>query len=215
MYAAQSTRFDLLFAIDVLARRCVRADASHMRQLKHLLGYIRGTTSYALLLGGGDAATLGDFAVFSDADDASDMATRHPLMCYISRVGGSTVSASSKLYRAVTRSSGESEIVAASEASSEVACLSELLTGFGVLRTRPPLLFLDSMAAIGMCSREQRSKRLKHIDRADLYVVERAQAGDLSVAHVSSAQNLADIGTKPLAFNVFAPLRQALGITCL
>ena len=48
---------------------------------------------------------------------------------------------------------------------------------------------------------------MKHVERRHLYVRELVENGRLRVPFVRTADNLADLFTKPLAGNVFFPLR--------
>ena len=76
------------------------------------------------------------------------------------------------------------------------------------LEGKPPAnvhLFGDNQGARVTAVNGIRSRRSKHIEIADLYVLQAVEDGLLEVMRVDSADNLADFLTKPLGPQKFAP----------
>ena len=108
----------------------------------------------------------------------------------------------SKKIRSVCVSAHERELVAMSRAAMAMKWQVRLVT---TLEGKPPAkvrLFADTRvtAVNGI-----RSRRSKHIEIADLYVLQAVEDGLLEVMRVDSADNLADFLTKPLGPQKFIP----------
>ena len=69
------------------------------------------------------------------------------------------------------------------------------------------ILYVDNKSAIDVAYNPQHHGRMKHVDRRHFYVRELVENHTLRVPFVSSARNLADLFTKPLAGPTFFPLR--------
>jgi hypothetical protein len=74
-------------------------------------------------------------------------------------------------------------------------------------------LHLHSDSAAGIASVSKRGfGRLRHLDIKQLWLQEEVRAGRLRVHHVSSAENVSDLLTKPLAGQTFAHLKEMIGV---
>ena len=70
----------------------------------------------------------------------------------------------------------------------------------------PRALRCDNRAPIDISENPQISERSRHIDIVYHYTREHLLAGDFSLIHVPSIENLADIYTKPLTLEIFHSL---------
>lgn len=87
--------------------------------------------------------------MYSDADYASDdIETRYSTTGYVSVLCKGPITWSSQRLRCVSRSTTESEYIAASDTASEVVWLWSLLTELKVSCDEPTVLFVDSQSAI-------------------------------------------------------------------
>ncbi|WVZ97132.1 hypothetical protein U9M48_042687 [Paspalum notatum var. saurae] len=102
----------------------------------------------------------------------------------------SLVSWSSRKQASVALSTTEAEYVAAASCCSQLLWMKATLSDFGLRFSRIPLL-VDSTSAISVAK----------------------NPGDIDLIHVVSANQLADIFTKPLEFDAFTRLRGELGVT--
>ncbi|KAG5874788.1 hypothetical protein JTB14_015256 [Gonioctena quinquepunctata] len=119
---------------------------------------------------------------YSDADFAGDLTTRRSTTGYLSIIAGAPVTWSSHLQKCVSRSTAESEYIAASDAAQEIIKNTEY------------------------------HKRTKHIDVKYHYIRERAEDNTLIVCYVASEDQLADILTKALPKEKFVKNRTPLFI---
>jgi isopentenyl diphosphate isomerase/L-lactate dehydrogenase-like FMN-dependent dehydrogenase len=79
---------------------------------------------------------------------------------------------------------------------------------------RPFTLYVDNEAAVALIRNTSAgvSGRTKHIDVQYMMIRDRKAKGDLTVEHVSTHDNLADMLTKPLSGEIFAMSKDRLGL---
>jgi hypothetical protein len=73
-------------------------------------------------------------------------------------------------------------------------------------------LYLDNQAAIAVSRNPQHHARMKHIDVQHHYVRERVLDGHITPIYVPSAENAADILTKPLPKEKHVGMKTLLGV---
>ena len=122
---------------------------------------------------------------------------------------------SSKLQASVSQSSTEAKYVASTEATKEVMWLRQLMHDLKQDTTMPTPLFIDNRGALLLAKNPVHHNNTKHIDVRHHYVRECVANGSISLRSVASADNIADICTKPLAKVKFSLLRSLLGLVQL
>ena len=65
------------------------------------------------------------------------------------------------------------------------------------MRLKPLLICNDNQSAIALVKNPQKHSRTKHIDIRHHFIREHYQSGDITLDHVESERNVADIFTKP------------------
>ena len=100
--------------------------------------------------------------------------------------------------RSVSASTAEAEYFAASLAAREGVFIRDLLDDLGFGVTSPTPLLLDSKAAINLAEDPVAFKKTKHILRAANELRDRVARCVYAPEHVASADQLADVLTKPL-----------------
>jgi len=148
----------------------------------------------------------GNLRGFSD----SDWAVRHSTSGFVFKFCSAAITWSSKKQKSIALSSCEAEIMAASEASKEAVYLRRFASELGIEEDRPPTLALDNQAARDLAFNPEHHERTKHIDRRHFYIRELVENGVITVPFVRTADNLADIFTKPLAAPAFEALRDTI-----
>ena len=123
-------------------------------------------------------------------------------------IGGHNLKTWSSTQKSVTLSSGEAELVAAVKMATEIIGISQLARDWGL--EVEAKLFVDSSAAIGVVNRKGNG-RLRHVKVGMLWIQERVEDGDLSVAKVLGTENPADLMTKYLAVNKIDQYMEKLG----
>jgi hypothetical protein len=201
------TCLDLAFAVQQACLHMPDLRAPHMSMLKHILRYVRGTTSHGLHL---RASAELDVTAYSDADWAGCPGTRRSTSGFCVFLGASLVSWSSKRQPTVSRSSTEAEYQAVAKAASECIWLRQLLGELHCHIAKATVAYCDNVSAAYMCSNPVHHKRTKHIELDIHFVRERVQLGDLRVLHVLTDQQYADIMTKGLPTMTFEAFRSSL-----
>ncbi|UOH84133.1 hypothetical protein LQV05_000927 [Cryptococcus neoformans] len=92
----------------------------------------------------------------------------------------------------------EAEYIAASEATREVIWLRNLLQELYLPQVGPSTLLVDNEAAINLSKNPLLHGKSKHIDIRYHVIRERVELGDLTVEYIPTAQQRADVFTKPL-----------------
>ncbi|WVZ80469.1 hypothetical protein U9M48_027940 [Paspalum notatum var. saurae] len=194
-----ATRPDIQFTVCLCAR--YQASPWIFRYLKFTpeLGFWYSSCSSLSLRG------------FSDADHAGCRIDRKSTSGTCQLLRTSLVSWSSHKQASVALSTTEAEYVAAASCCSQLLWMKATLSDFGLRFGRIPLL-VDSTSAISVAKNPVLHSRTKHTDVRFHFLRDHYEKGDIDLVHVVSANQLADIFTKPLEFNAFTRLRGELGV---
>jgi hypothetical protein len=98
----------------------------------------------------------------------------------------------------VALSTVEAEYVAMSRCAQQMIWMQNWLAEVKIDYTLPGLIKGDNRGAIALTKNTRDHGKVKHIDIRHHYIRELLQAGVIVMEQVSSADNLADIFTKPL-----------------
>ena len=149
---------------------------------------------------------------YSDADYAGDIMTRRSCSGMVCKFMGGAITWNSQRQKCVAMSTTEAELIAASEATKEIVWLSRLLCEITTV-TEIPVLMVDNMSTLKLGKNPIFHKRSKHIDVRYFFIRDKVEDGSLTVDHIASDEQIADIFTKPLAKDRFQRLRNLLGVS--
>lgn len=196
-YAADCTRPDIAYCTGQLARYLIAPNREHYNATKHCFQYLKETTDYWLTLGGTDPAQLIDFA---DSDGMTTPGNK-PIMGYLFKLGSSVISWSSKRTTLVPLSVTEAELLALAHAGQEGVYLKKLVNELFLTSTSPTTIYTDSASTLAIINapEEQYTQRTKHYDIRKNFFSDRISKGDLSLKHISTHDQQADILTKALS----------------
>lgn len=209
MYLAVGTRPDIMFAVSYVSRFLEHPQEIHWSLVKRILKYIKGSVSLGIKYEATHAN--GRLEIYTDADYASDPATRRSVSGIVAKFCGGAVTWASKRQQCISLSTTESEYVAASEGAREAMWLFRLYQEISSLKSVPVLL-VDNSSAIKLAKNPEFHKRSKHIDVRMHYIREKIQEGQLTIEHVPGNKQAGDILTKPLPHVRFAYLKSLLGM---
>jgi hypothetical protein len=113
-------------------------------------------------------------------------------------MAGGPVTWSSKRQTTVALSTVEAEYVAMSRCAQQMVWMQSWLNEVEVKISVPGLIRGDSRGAIALTKNTKDHGKVKHIDIRHHYIRELLQSGMIMIEQVSSADNLADLFTKPL-----------------
>ena len=115
MYAMNSTRPDIAFAVGKLSRFTINPSSHHWQALNRVFKYFKGTMDYGLTYSGFPSALEG----YSDASWITNLEDSSSTTGWVFLLGGGAISWASKKQTMITRSTMESEFVALDAAGQE------------------------------------------------------------------------------------------------
>ncbi|WVZ89063.1 hypothetical protein U9M48_035520 [Paspalum notatum var. saurae] len=192
-----ATRSDIQFAVCLCARYQASPRTSHRQAVKRIFRYLKFTPEL------GSSLSLRGFL---DADHAGCRIDRKSTFGTCQLLETFLVSWSSRKQASVSLSTTEAEYIAAASCCSQLLWMKATLSDFGLRFEKIPLL-VDSTSAISVAKNLVLHSRTKHFDVRFHFLRDHYEKGDIDLIHVVSANQLADIFTKPLEFDVFARLR--------
>jgi hypothetical protein len=223
IFICYTCRPDMVSATNVLCRWLANPNRKHFKaaihQLKHLIGTKRAGIAYYHK---GNLYII----IFADADDGADE-TRRSCACHFVIFAGGAIVWFSKFIKEYALSSCESEIRAIAAALSAIKnalYIHKLLRESiehgiidkydeeeSVMLLSMPLTILeDNKAAIDWANKPTSTQRMRHVERSLYWIRQFVGQKKIQLKHIKSENQLADIGTKPLAVSVFRHLAQQL-----
>ncbi|OJT06658.1 Retrovirus-related Pol polyprotein from transposon TNT 1-94 [Trametes pubescens] len=160
MYAAVTTRPDILFATSTLEHFMADPVTIHWEAAKHVLRYLKGTCNYVLTFGSTPDRLVG----YTDVDWGSQ-AHRHSISGYAFLYAGGAVAWRSHKQPIIALSTTEAEYIAASDASREALWLRHLLSELTTPTRGPTVLYCDNESTLKLIRNvDVFHPRTKHID---------------------------------------------------
>lgn len=147
---------------------------------------------------------------YVDADHAGDKDKLRSQSCYICYLGGNLISWNSTRQNNLATGSADSEIRAINHTlkTSTIADVG-LLNAIG-FKQKPVVIYEDNMAAVFAARHPNMTKGLRHMEINEMYFKEKQEEGLIKVTKIGTKENLADLGTKRLAWPEFAKFASAL-----
>ena len=211
MYAVQGTRPDLCVSVNILSRFQDKAGANLLKALKRVLRYVKGTLGNKLVL---KVNSNNGLCAYVDSDWGGDVQDRKSTTGYIFKLCDCSIAWASQKQQCVAISSTESEYRALSIAVTEAGWMKRILKEFNVFdKDNPVLIHEDNQSAIRIAYNPENSKRLRHVDIRLQFITEEIDKGVVSVVHIGTEDQVADIFTKPLARAKFEKFRRSLGLS--
>ena len=197
MWGQLATRPDLSFAVSLLSRFQANPGVTHWNALMHVVGYIKNTLDYGLTYSW-EADTLTPLA-FVDADYGGCRDTKRLTSGYVFTMAGGPVTWSSKCQATVALSTVEAEYVAMSWCAQQMKWMQAWLAEVTIDYEEPCVIKGDSRGAIALTKNTKNHGKVKHIDIRHHYIRELVKSGVIILERVPSAENPADLFTKPLS----------------
>lgn len=219
MYAAISTRPDIVHAVYYLAAHMVDPRRQHMDAAERVLRYLAGTRDLGLVFGSRNESVSDsrghtqlelDVCAYADADWANDKSDRRSVTGWVAKINGDPISWASKKQRTVALSTCEAELYAEAEAIREVLWLRGLVKELGLRTALGSVVHGDNQSTIAVSKNGIKGERTKHVDVKYHFVTETVERGDVQLKWVASSAQHADIFTKALPVPAFEQLREQL-----
>jgi len=194
-YIARATRFDIAFAVNLLAQFSSRPEPAHWVAVKRILRYLKGTTDQGLIYRSNEDL----LHIYADASLASDRDDRKSYTGIAVMYGSNLVDWHATKQKAVACSTMEAEYRAIGHATKEALWARSLLTEIGAHTPSTPAtkIFTDSTSAIAHAKSFIRNDKSKYIDITCHFVRERIVQGEIQLVFIPTKYNVADLFTKP------------------
>jgi hypothetical protein len=202
MYLAHGTRPDIAQATAAMARFTSNPGSDHVKGVKRILRYIKGTWDAGVRYTRGG----GGLTAFADSDYAGDEKERRSTSGYIVYMAGGPVSWASRLQGCVSLSTTEAEYVALCEVTKEIVWLQDMLEGLQLYKKETVTVFQDNQSTIALATNSKVSRRSKHIEVKYHYVRKAVERKVITITYCPTERMLADIMTKPLPETRFAEM---------
>ncbi|RVW49883.1 Retrovirus-related Pol polyprotein from transposon RE1 [Vitis vinifera] len=189
------TRPDISFAVQQVSQFLQTPRHLHLAAVRRIIRYVQGTSTRGLFFPAGNSTRL---AAYSDADWAGCADTRRSITGWCVFLGDALISWKSKKQDRVSKSSTESEYRAMSLACSEIIWLRGLLAELDFSETDPTPLHADNTSAIQITANPVYHERTKHIEVDCHSIREAFEARVITLPHISTDLQIADIFTKAL-----------------
>jgi len=206
------TRPDLAFPVSRVCQFMHRPTTLHWQAVKRILRYLKHTISHGLLLHKNSSNSL---HAYSDADWAGCSDDRRSTGAYCVYLGSNLISWSSRKQPTVSRSSTEAEYKSVANTAAEVLWIRSLLQELRLPLSGPPKVWCDNIGATYLSVNPVFHARTKHVAIDFHFVRELVASKDLEILFVPSADQIADVLTKPLASKRFQCLSYKLNVRSL
>uniref|UniRef100_M1ANG9 Integrase catalytic domain-containing protein n=1 Tax=Solanum tuberosum TaxID=4113 RepID=M1ANG9_SOLTU len=190
-----NTRMDISYSVQHLSQFMQDPREPHLQAAFHILRYLKADPTLGIFMSQDQSYNV---KAYCDSDWAACPDTRKSVSGYIVLLGNSPLSWKSKKQETISLSSAEAEYRALRKVAGELVWLSRLLTELTLQLPMPIEVYCDSQSALHIARNPVFHERTKHIEVDCHFVRNLLQSGLISLHHISSDNQLADILTKTL-----------------
>nr|GEV86479.1 retrovirus-related Pol polyprotein from transposon TNT 1-94 [Tanacetum cinerariifolium] len=206
-----SSRPDIVQAVCYCARYQSRPTEKHLKEVKRIFRYLRGTIDMGLWY---TKDSSFEITAFSDVDHAGCIDTRKSTYGGIQFLGDKLVIWMSKKQDCNAMSSAEAEYIALSSSCAQVMWMRTWLKDYGINYSKI-LLYCNSQSAIAISCNPMQHSRTKHIHTRYHFIKEQVENGIIELYFVRTEYQLADMFTKALPEDKFKYLVRRIRMRCL
>ena len=188
----------------------------HGIALKSLMRDLRSTVKQRLRFGPGGAYSQ-QFAVYTDADWATDKMDRKSISGGVCKYYGGPISWSSKKQNSVATSSAEAEYISQAMYAKQGQWAAQILRDLGMpqvinVNEMTVQMYGDNQGALALVKNPHLHERSKHIDICFHFIRDLAEKRKLVIDYVPTSEMIADGLTKPLQRVAFERFKNQLGL---
>jgi hypothetical protein len=196
-FLADRCRGDLAFVASFLARFAASATQVQIDALNRSLQYLNLKHDLGLKVGSADFQLI--LRVFTDASFAKEFDSKAQL-CYAFFLSDDSGTVLFKSWRdkAVSISTTQAEIHALVDALKAILWYRELLRELGFEQTAPTMVYQDNVNVVNLADYSSRDNQTKYLINKINFIREAIDLNVITIQHVGTADNIADIGTKSL-----------------
>lgn len=192
LFAAQVSRPDINFAVNLLSRYNTNPGKAHWGAAKRVLRYIKSTINRRLVYSKSPTEIEG----FCDADWAGDLDKRSSTTAYVFTFQGAAISWMTRRQKTIALSSTESEYMSMVAAIKEAVWLKRLDSAIFPNASKCIKLNCDNKSAMSTATNNSYSDRTKHVDVKGSFINQKIEEGQIELAYLSTDKMVADFLTK-------------------
>lgn len=193
LYAAQVSRPDIYYAVNILSRFGINPGRAHWEAVKRIMRYLKGTIEQGLIY---KKNLEEDITGYCDADWAGSLDDRHSTTGYVFIFQSAAISWSTKRQKTVALSSTEAEFMAITAAIQESIWLKRLEKELNPNNNVNMVLYCDNKGAIQVATNNKYSSRTKHVDIKAKFIKQKIDNNEISLKYLSTKEMVADVFTK-------------------
>ena len=208
-YLTLISRPDIYVAVNFHSKFQENPSEENFKGLKRILRYLKGTMDLSLTYNANVEQPV--ITGYSDASYAEDLIDRKSTSGFVYKLFGDTISWSTKRQSTVSESSTEAELLALSYASKEGRWIRNLLQEMKI-EMGPIILYEDNIPCINIAEEPRCHQRCKHVDVKYMKIRELIKNKEIELKYICSAEQVADVMTKPLPYNSFKKHINSVGL---
>lgn len=209
-YLSGCTRPDITYTVNRISRYAHNPGIAHWNAAKRVLRYLKGTSRHGIKFYYDRPPTLEGFC---DADFAGCPDTRRSTTGFVYRLAGGPISWSAKRQTLCSESTSEAEYIALSSALNECKYLRHVIAELELtdaLLAGPTPIWEDNTGAKSIAEHPKTLGRTKHIEIKHHRVRDAVFMKVITVPHIATSLQRADILTKALPPKTFIEHRDVL-----
>ena len=207
IYLTMRTRPEILLAVQFLTTRVQDPDMDDHKKLTKLLQYLQGTIDLGIKIT--SEQPLIPKAYIDSAHQTHKLSGKGQAGINIT-LGKGPIYASSSRVDLVTKSSTETELVAAADKCGPLFWVRNFLMDLGY-EVGPAIIYQDNTSTISLIENgRSNSHRTKHIASKYFFLKDRIASGEIIIEYCPTELMIADILTKVLQGQLFLNLRELL-----
>lgn len=208
LYAAQISRPDICYAVNILSRFSSNPGKPHWEGVKRIMRYLKGTIDKGIVY---KMKPNDELKGYCDADWAGNLDDRKSTTGYIFTYQSGAISWNTKKQKTVALSSTESEFMSITNAIQECVWLKRLEAELNPSCKIGITLFCDNKGAIQVALNHNYSPRTKHIDIRAKFLRQKIDEKDVVLKYIPTNEMVADIFTKAVTPEKLEYLRVKFG----
>ncbi|KAI5349570.1 hypothetical protein L3X38_002458 [Prunus dulcis] len=202
------TRPNITYVVHVLSRFMHEPRKPHMEAALCILKYLKTPRQGPFF----PAQNNLKLSAYCDSDWAGCPTTRRSTTGYCVFLGNSLISWRTKRQKTVSLSSAETEYRAMAGTCCELSWLRSLLQDLQLSHPEAATLHCDNTAALHLAASPVFHERTRHIEMDYHFTRDKIQEGLTVTKYVASAQQIADVFTKPLGKDAFTSMLRKLEV---
>lgn len=207
LFAAQVTRPDICYIVNVLSRYGGNPGKAHWEAIKRVMRYLKGTSDKGLVYSKDHDKLTG----YCDADWASDIDERRSTTGYLFTLQSGAISWSTKRQKTIALSTTEAEFMSMVAAIQEAIWLKRLENEISPDPVKTMTLHCDNKSAIHVALNNAYSSRTKHVDVRVKFIRECFENKIIELKYLPTNDMLADLLTKGVPFPKLKTLTDKFG----